>query len=500
MNAIPHGLFRAAQVRELDRQAMDTAAISGYLLMQRAGDAALAVLRGRWPDARRLVVICGAGNNAGDGYVLARLARQAGLQARVLAVADPDTLRGEALQAFQDWRSAGGDTGRFARASLQQADVVVDGLLGTGLTRPLDETWRAAVADVNAVTTPVLALDVPSGLSADTGAVLGNAVRADATVCFIGLKQGLYTGEGPEYSGRVYFDDLQVPPEIYLSVHPSATRMGPEVLPRLLPRRSRTAHKGHCGHVLVVGGDHGMAGAARLAGEAAARVGAGLVSVATRPEHTAAITAARPELMCHGVDDGRGLSTLLHRAGVVVLGPGLGQRPWAVEMLGAVLDSALPLVVDADALNLLARAPVRRGQWILTPHPGEAARLLGTDAATIQGDRFAAVEALTDAFDGTVVLKGAGSLVRSPGGVTHVCDAGNPGMASGGMGDALSGVLGGLLAQGLDLEDAARAGTYLHAAAADRAAAADGERGTLALDLMPQLRRLANPGQERGGA
>lgn len=497
MNVIPHALFRAAQVRELDRLAMAAAGISGYDLMERAAAAALTVLRQRWPSAKELTVVCGAGNNAGDGYVLARLARRAGLQATVLSLVDAQGLAGDALQACQDWRASGGASHPFELGRLHRGKVVVDALLGTGLDRPVEGSWRDAVTAINNGAAPVLALDIPSGLSADTGAVLGAAVRAEATVSFIGLKQGLLTGEGPEHCGALYFDDLQAPAEIFLSVHPSATRIGSEALARLLPRRPRSTHKGRCGHVLVVGGERGMAGAARLAAEAAARTGAGLVSVATRPEHASVIAAARPELMCHGVESARQLLPLLERADVVVLGPGLGQSAWAGDLLGAVLETRLPLVLDADGLNLLAREPVRRGHWILTPHPGEAARLLGTDTATIQADRFRAVEALVDAFSGTLVLKGSGSLVRSPGGVTYVCDAGNPGMASGGMGDVLSGVLAALIGQGLDLEDAARAGTYLHAAAADRAAA-DGERGMLASDLFAALRRLANPGQGVG--
>lgn len=492
MKTLPHALFRAAQVRELDRLAMATARISGYVLMERAANAAFSVLRARWPRARRVAVLCGAGNNAGDGYVLARLARQAGFEVTVLALADPQRLQGDARQAYADWRNAGGAVAPFQRDGLQSAHVVVDALLGTGLQRPLEGEWRAAVEALNAAAAPILAIDVPSGLSADTGAVLGAAVRASATVSFIGLKQGLLTGEGPEHCGELYFDDLQVPAQVFLSVHPSAARIGSEVLARLLPRRSRSCHKGQCGHVLVVGGDFGMAGAVRMAGEAAGRSGAGLVSIATRPEHGAALTAMRPELMCHGVRSARELSPLLQRAGVVAVGPGLGQSAWARGLLSAVLDSGLPLIVDADALNLLAREPLQRGNWILTPHPGEAARLLGSRTAAVQADRFAALDALVDAFAGTCVLKGAGSLMRSPGGCTYVCDAGNPGMASGGMGDVLTGVLAALVAQGLDLEDAARAGVYLHAAAADRAARA-GERGLLALDLMPELQRLANP-------
>lgn len=492
MRNLPHALFRAAQVRELDRQAIRTAAIDGYGLMQRAGEAAWRLLQEQWPQARRLVVLCGAGNNAGDGYVVARMAARAGLAVTVVSLIDPGQLAGEAARAYDDWRAAGGSTAAFDDSLLQQADVLVDALLGTGLTRALEGHWAAAVHAMNDNAAPVLALDIPSGLSADTGAVLGVAVHAAATISFIGLKQGLFTGEGPDCVGRIHFDDLQVPAEIYLQAHPSAVRIGTAILSRLLPPRPRTQHKGRCGHVLVVGGDYGMAGAARLAGEAAARTGAGLVSIATRPEHAAATAAAVPELMCHGVAHARELAPLLQRADVVAVGPGLGQHTWGRELLGAVLESNLPLVVDADALNLLAQEPLQRGNWILTPHPGEAARLLRVDTNTVQSDRFAALDSLVDAFAATVVLKGAGSLTRSAGGKTYVCDAGNPGMASGGMGDVLSGVLAALVGQGLDLEDAARAGVYLHAAAADRAAA-QGERGLMASDLMPALRFLANP-------
>ncbi len=493
MEVLPHALFRAAQVRELDRLAMTAARVPGYELMERAGGAAFSLLRERWPDTGQVAVICGAGNNAGDGYVLARFARAAGLMVRVLAVSDPQRLRGDARQAYADWCAAGGDTVPFSRPALEQAQVVVDALLGTGLARTLEGEWRAAVATINTLGAPILAIDVPSGLHADTGAVLGAAVRATATISFIGLKQGMFTGEGPEHCGELHFDALGVPKETLQSVSASAMRIGAELLSRVLPRRSRSDHKGRFGHVLVVGGDAGMAGAARMAGEAAGRCGAGLVSIATRPEHAAVIAAARPELMCHGVAGARQLAPLLQRANVVAIGPGLGRSPWARELLSSVLECARPLVVDADALNLLADEPMRRDDWILTPHPGEAARLLGSETTAIQADRFAAVEALVDAFSGTCVLKGAGTLVRGPLACTYVCDAGNPGMASGGMGDVLTGVLAALVAQGLGLEVAARAGAHLHAAAADRAARA-GERGLLALDLMSELRILTNPG------
>jgi len=267
----------------------------------------------------------------------------------------------------------------------------------------------------------------------------------------------------------------------------------------LPPSRQRNAHKGHYGHVLVVGGDRGMSGAARLAGEAAARSGAGLVSIATRPEHAAMLSVTRPELMAHGVWDEHGLRKLLAGATVVAAGPGLGKSLWARTLLSVLLAEDRPMVVDADALNLLAQAPLRREHWVLTPHPGEAARLLGVSIEAVQADRFRAVVAIQARYGGVCVLKGAGSLVF-PGAQQAValCSAGNPGMASGGMGDVLTGMIAGLLAQGLAPRVAARLGVYLHAAAGDQAAAS-GERGLLAGDLMPGLQRLVNTGQGAAG-
>lgn len=256
-----------------------------------------------------------------------------------------------------------------------------------------------------------------------------------------------------------------------------------------LPARSPTAQKGDFGHVLVIGGDHGMSGALRLAGEAALRTGAGLVSVATRADHAAGISTSRPELMSHGVESVAQLSPRLKRATVLAAGPGLGQGEWGRKLFSAVLESSLPMVVDADALNLLAAEPVRRDNWILTPHTGEAARLLGQTVEQVQADRIAAAVALKQKYGGVVVLKGAGTLVVDATGEIAMCNEGNPGMASGGMGDVLTGVIAGLLAQGCDLTESARQGVCLHAHAADLAAQ-EGQRGLLASDLFPYLRRL----------
>jgi NAD(P)H-hydrate epimerase len=244
---------------------------------------------------------------------------------------------------------------------------------------------------------------------------------------------------------------------------------------------------------LVIGGDTGMAGAARMAAEAAARCGAGLVSIATRVSHAGFQAAVRPELMFRGVENPAELEPMLERATVLAVGPGLGRSDWARALLDAALARELPLVLDADALNLLAAEPSYRDHWILTPHPGEAARLLGMTPAEIEADRFQAVTALTERFGGVCVLKGAGSLIATSGMAMALCRAGNPGMGSGGMGDVLTGVIAGLVAQGLSPWQAARAGVFIHARAGDLAARA-GERGLLATDLTPYLRTLVNPG------
>jgi len=482
-------LYTASQLRELDRGAIETAGIPGYTLMLRAGAAAWQVLGSSWPDARRLVVVCGTGNNGGDGYVLARLALKAGVRGQVLQLGDPDRIRGDALTARSDWLAAGGDTRPFDAQILTEADVIVDAMLGTGLERPLDGAWLAAVNAINTAPVPVLALDIPSGLHADTGSILAAAVRADYTATFIGRKRGLYTGQGAEVAGHISLHDLDVPAPVYRAVTASATLLTQPPLGRLGTPRPRTAHKGDHGHVLVVGGDHGMNGAVQLAGLAALRSGAGRVSLATRPEHAAAIAAACPVLMSLGAASGRALTALLGRATVVAIGPGLGRSRWAQDLLSTVLQSKLPLVVDADALNLLAREPQSCDRWILTPHPGEAARLLGVSIREVQADRFAAVTALVERYRGTAVLKGAGTLIGTGAAPVTVCAAGNPGMASAGSGDVLTGVIAGLAAQGLALPQAAGAGVCVHGLAGD-VAAGSGERGLLATDVIAALRAV----------
>jgi ADP-dependent NAD(P)H-hydrate dehydratase / NAD(P)H-hydrate epimerase len=490
--ALPVALYSTAQVRSLDAHAINELKIPGYTLMKRAGEAALRFLRTRWPMSHRIVIVCGAGNNGGDGYVLGRFAQAAGLTVTVLAAAEPEELRGDARQAYQDFRASEGSLKPFAPEHLSAGEVIVDALLGTGFKGPVRENLVAVIRAVNAAGTPVFALDVPSGLDSDAGTVAGDAIRAEATVTFVGLKTGLFVGDGPDYAGTVFFDDLELSDAPQLGLAPRLTRIVEAEIHAALPRRPRASNKGDFGRVLIVGSGSGMPGAGRLAGEASLRVGAGLVTVAVAPENVTAIAAGRPELICIGVKEEGELEEALSRVDVVAVGPGLGRTSWARAALRAALMSGKPLVVDADALNLVAESPpTPREDWILTPHPGEAGRLLGTSTQEVQQDRLAALDRLLDRYHGTVVLKGAGTLVGAAGRTPGLCERGNPGMATAGTGDVLTGTITGILAQCGDPWTAARVGVLVHAMAGD-AAARVGERGVLASDLLRELPHCVN--------
>lgn len=489
---LPDNLYTTSAVRELDRLAIDEENITGLELMERAGQAAFELMRNLWPQAHNIVVLCGTGNNGGDGYILARLSKESGMQVRVIQLGDLSTVTGDALTAASACHASGVASEVYDASILRGAELCVDALLGTGIDRAPRDLWQLAISNLNASAKPIFSLDVPSGLSGDSGHCKGVAVNANATITFIGVKQGLLTAQGPVQCGELFFSDLAVAKAIFEQVPTSTKRISLKKLKAFLPRRNRDTHKGHCGHVVVIGGDYGYAGAVRIAAEAAARVGAGLVSVATRPEHALNIPLARPELMTIAISSGDDLTAILNKASVLVIGPGLGQSDWAFALMAKVLETKLPMVIDADALNLLSLEPSISARWVLTPHPGEAARLLSCSSEEIQADRFAAGRAIQSRFGGVCILKGSGTLIVDNEQSISLCTAGNPGMASGGMGDALSGVIAGLMAQGLDKADAARVGACLHSSAADEAAAS-GERGMLASDLMPVLRSLANP-------
>ncbi len=486
-------LYKAAQVRELDRRTI-AGGIDGFALMQRAASSAWHCFRSRWPQARSLTVICGHGNNGGDGHVLAALGMQSGLKVQRITLKPLDELTGSAARAAELATSAGVGCEEWHAGIALTGEVIIDALLGTGFNGAVEGRFKRVIEMINAADRPVLAIDIPSGLVADTGAIPGVAVNAACTVTFIGDKVGLHTGDAPACTGEIDFRSLGVKAQAYFDIPPAAWRLDESLLAGAFTPRLRTSHKGTMGHVLVMGGAPGFGGAALLACQAAARMGAGKVSLATAPEHITASLVRCPEVMAHGVRGGAEAGELPRHADVVVVGPGLGQAAWGQAVLQSALQSDAPLVVDADALNLLARQwpDVQRDNWILTPHPGEAARLLGCTIADIQADRPAAVQALQRARGGVVILKGAGSLIAGPGGLV-VCPYGNPGMASGGMGDVLSGMLGALIAQRGEVEFCAWLGTMVHALAADRAAEQEGERGLLASDLASYARKLINP-------
>ncbi|OUS15615.1 bifunctional ADP-dependent (S)-NAD(P)H-hydrate dehydratase/NAD(P)H-hydrate epimerase [Gammaproteobacteria bacterium 50_400_T64] len=521
MTKISNRLYTASAVRELDRRAIEDEGIPGIVLMKRAGREAFEALLARWPEPEKITVFCGGGNNGGDGYIMAGLAQQQLIPVEIIQLADEQKLSGDAKRAWafandagvmmQSWQNYASSGAELARG------VVVDALLGTGISGEVRADYRAAIAHINQSGLPVLAADIPSGLCSDTGAVLGIAVEAAMTVTFIGVKVGLLTGRGPALVGELQYRDLDVPAIVYEDsaddsvgnpMAPAAQRLELESLLTTFPQRERDAHKGRFGHVLVIGGDKGYGGAVAMAAEAALRVGAGLVSVATRPEHVPALLARRPELMVKGVASGQELEPHLEGPTLIVIGPGLGRSPWSEQMLQQAIATGLPMVVDADALNIISEGRVGANadasNWVLTPHPGEAARLLGCSNADIQADRLVACRGIAEKYSATVLLKGAGTLITSITGSPinaagsddkqplWLCPYGNPGMASGGMGDVLAGVIGGLLAQGLDAATATCLGACLHSVAADRAAVENGEKGLLASDLFAPLRHLVN--------
>ena len=506
MNKTVTSIYLAQQVRELDRITIEEKGIPGIKLMRSAAQACVDVLLGQAPSPGKVSVLCGSGNNAGDGFIIAGLLANRGIEVTVGLVGKVPSAETDAGKAYGYCREAGVEI-LTAELSLQDSAFVVDALLGTGLIGPVRPEYQQVISAVNLHDCTVLAVDLPSGLCADTGNILGACVKADMTVTFIGRKLGLFTNDGPEVVGELNFADLSVPGSVFDAIEPSARMLSYEDQIRKLPVRNRNAHKMNHGHVLVVGGDQGMAGAVAMAAEAALYSGAGLVSVATHPTSVNSLVARRPEVMTKSVTTPDELKVLINRATVVVVGPGLGNdglgndglgndslggdSARASELFDIVLESELPMIIDADGLNRLSRLPqqsTKRDNWILTPHPGEARNLLGKN---VQVNRLASVKQLQEKYGGVSLLKGAGTLIASRHDV-WLCPYGNPGMSVAGMGDVLSGVIGGLVAQGLDVNDAACLGVIVHSLAADNITARQGERGLLATQLLPEIRKLLN--------
>ena len=487
-------LFDAKSVAQLDRTVIDTHGVPGIVLMKRAGRAALSELLDTFGVPTSLTIFCGSGNNAGDGYIVGALAAAKNIPVQIVELATK--LSADASKAKQFAQQAGVNFADFSQVTEVTSGVIVDGLLGTGFDGDLRQPYIDAIQLINASGLPVLALDIPSGLHADTGHVADVAVKADLTVTFIGAKQGLFSAQGPAVCGDITYDSLDVPGQVFEQVTATAKLLDLFELMDCLPPLSIDGHKNLRGHAMVIGGDQGFGGAAILAAEACLQIGAGVTSLATRPEHIAPMLVRQPEVMACPVVSGQELEPLLSRPNVLVVGPGLGRSPWSEQLLQKAVAAGLPMVLDADGLNILADGRVvpnpDGSQWVLTPHAGEAARLLGVSVAEVQADRYGAVRLLQEKYSGVVLLKGPGTLIAGPDKITQVCTYGNPAMATAGMGDILSGIIGGLMAQGCDAQTATELGCCLHSSAADLTAQEQGSRGLVASDLLPRIRSLLN--------
>ncbi len=485
-STFPCEMFLNSQVRTAEQNFVDSGNTDFYRLVESAGQAAFEQVEMTQDKSRSILVLVGYGNNGADGYVCARRLLEAGYSVTLMAFIR-DEMGEEVLKAQRRFVESGGEVECFSPQKVLCADVIIDGLLGTGFSGEIRGDFKQAIESINKSDAWVFSLDIPSGVNADTG-VGPDAVEADVTLTFGAIKQGLMTGRARHCVGRLEFAPLGLTE--YLPEASSITVSIDYVNQHLKPR-DRDSHKGLSGKVSVIGGDIGMAGAVRLAGEACLRAGAGLVTVISRPEHQIVVNANRPELMfwgCELVD--MEVYLRLGWANILVIGPGLGKHDWGYNLLKAVGLSDKPCVMDADALNLLSCEHGRQDHWVLTPHSGEAARLLGISTQEVESDRFTAVKAIQQKYGGVVVLKGPGTLIYD-GNQCYVAPVGNPGLASGGCGDVLSGIIAALMAQGFDKLSAAIMGVVVHGEAADRAAK-DGERGMLAMDLMPHIRRLVN--------
>jgi NAD(P)H-hydrate epimerase len=515
-------VFTAAEMRALDARAIRDLGMPGPRLMEAAGSRAAALIGG-WlapVRGRSVVVVCGKGNNGGDGFVVARRLRARGAAVSVFLVGRRAEVRGDAARALARWRgrveeiAAEADLSALARA-LGRADAVVDALLGTGLTGPARGLVAAAIEAVNRVGTarglPVIALDLPSGLGSDQGALLGPTVKASRTVTFAGLKRSLLLYPGAARAGAVEIADIGVPAD---AARRGITtwRLEASDVRGHFPPREPDAHKGHFGHLLIVAGSLGKTGAAALAGRAALRSGVGLCTIAAPASQQPIVAALAPEYMTEALPETAAQSLsikarervleLARRMDAVALGPGLSLDPEAQELARALArELERPLVMDADALTALGGhlEVLRRaaGPRALTPHPGEMARMLGVGVPAVQDDRIEITRAFGRDHGVAVALKGAGTVIGSPDGRVTINPTGNPGMAKGGSGDVLTGIVGALLARGLAPVAALEAGCYLHGLAGDVAAAERGEIAMTAGDIiesMPAaLRSLSAP-------
>ncbi|WWP01352.1 MAG: bifunctional ADP-dependent NAD(P)H-hydrate dehydratase/NAD(P)H-hydrate epimerase [Candidatus Dasytiphilus stammeri] len=489
-NRLPYSIWTVRDTQQIENEYIDNNGLTTFNLMERAGKAAFDYIYHVCSHTRKWLVLCGPGKNGGDGYIVACLAHAAGIEITLLSC-EIDSLPIETQKASYQWLKCGGKIYPHNIDWPKNLDLIVDGLFGNRLNRAPTYPYNMLIKKANERHIPIFSLDIPSGLSAETGATPGDVINAAHTITFITLKPGLFTGKARKYVGVIYYHSLGSD-ELLKNKDASIKRIDADCLPILLPPRCPISHKREHGRLLIIGGDIGTAGAVRLAGEAALRTGSGLVKVLTRKFNIIPILSTRPELM---VDELR-IDTLeyyLNWADIIVVGPGLGQRNWGKNALSIIQKSTKPMLWDADALIMLSEKPDQRHNRIITPHPGEAAKLLNISIAEIESNRLYAAQSLANKYGGIVVLKGAGTIIASEKGDLVIADVGNAGMASGGMGDVLSGIIGSLLGQQLSSYQAACAGCIIHGAAADLLASKLGIRGILASDIFSIIHLLINP-------
>ena len=482
-------IYTTAQIRELEGAAPPDA----LPLMERAGLAAAECARSMAGNARRVLVVAGPGNNGGDAFEVAAHLKQWFYGVTVVFTGDRSRLSGDASAALAKWESAGGRVATSISPD-ERWDLIIDGVFGIGLERALEGRYAKLIEQINALRAPVLALDIPSGINADTGAVMGYAVRATRTITFIGLKPGLLTLDGADHCGDVHCDALGLSVEALLP--PRGRLLNGGVLPASLPPRPHNFHKGIAGSVAILGGATGMVGASVLAGRAALKCGAGRIYLALLTRQTPTVDWAQPELMLRPPDEILCSTEMT----VIAAGPGMSSSDDAKAALRLALESSSTLILDADALNLVAgdallaeTTAARQSATLLTPHPAEAGRLLGISTRAVQDDRLGAALAIAGRYGAFSALKGNGTIIAAPDGRWWINPTGNAGMASAGMGDALTGLIAGLLAQGAAPLEALLAGVWLHGAAGDAVARLHGGLlGVTASEVIDSARELLN--------
>ena len=498
-------LYTASETRKIDNLAIKEKGISGYSLMQMAAEFTLDVILREFSPVEELIIFCSKGKNSGDGFLLGSFAKEFGLEVTIVMSNTSNVIKGVSRKAFEEMKDAKVkiiSTKSVEKLKVSNKTVIVDALIGTGLKGNLRKNIKESILALNklGVKLPVLSLDIPSGVNPDTGDADDIAVYADITATFVAQKRGCFTSVGKKFSGEIIYSDLEIPKNLFSKITSTSYVVDYEDSISKVVYREQDAHKGHFGNVVIVGGDRGLGGAGLLSSRAAVYSGAGLTSLVTRPEHVSASLVSCPEVMVKGVDSGQDIEEHLVKPDVIAIGPGLGQSAWSEQMIQRVFWEAekrdISVIMDADALNLLTKLKLSSDlpkRLILTPHPGEAARLLNTSVAVIESNRFSAAAKIQKKFNATVVLKGSGTVICHKSGGTQkwgICDSGNPGMATGGMGDVLTGIIAGLLAQGLTLKEAAEAGVDLHAKAADQASLEFGEAGLTSSDVINELKYL----------